>query len=105
MAIREASPRRPIRTTVSLPAETLEALDYWIEKGQVVSRAEFIDRATARELARLRDEEIDSLYEEAADDPELAAQDDEIMKAFESADSETARMLDEEHGPWDAASN
>ena len=53
------------------------------------------------EAWKRREAAIDARYYELADDPYLKALDERIMKDFESIDSESARLIDEEFGPWD----
>ena len=59
---------------------------------------------TQSEAWKRREAAIDARYYELADDPDLLAQDQQIMKEFESIDSESARLIDEEFGPWDEGS-
>ena len=56
---------------------------------------------TPLEVWRRREAAIDARYYELANVPDLLAEDEEIMKDFESIDSESARLIDEEVGPWD----
>jgi Arc/MetJ-type ribon-helix-helix transcriptional regulator len=104
MAIRYGSGARsrsrPVRTTVSLPEDLLAGIDAAVAAGEFGSRNELLADAVARELRRLREEAIDRDFEEMANDPDLMAEELQIMKEFAGADAETARMMDELDGGW-----
>lgn len=91
------------RTTLALPTALLHRIDEEIAHGAggYISRAQFVRHACEIRLWQLHEEEIDRQILAAADDPEWAAIEDEIMKEFEAADAETARMITEEFGPWE----
>lgn len=89
------------RTTLSLPTEQLEKMDAEVREGRTPSRNDFVRYAIAMELWRREQAAIDALYAEILNDPEYRAESDQIMKEFESSDSDAARMLDEEFGPWE----
>lgn len=106
MSISNASRRRVtavplVRTTIALPGDLVEEVDSEVRQGNAASRNEFIRLAVARELWRRQEAAIDAQFAAVLADPEYIAEADQIMKEFESADSETARMIDEEYGPWD----
>lgn len=98
---RRGAPPRMVRTTISLPEDLLEAVEQEVRDGKAASRNELVREALAMELWRREQQAIDAAYAEGFADPELIAESERIMKEFESADSETARMIDEEYGPWD----
>ncbi len=89
-----------VRTTVTFPAELIEVVDKAVREGSSPSRNALFVEAVERELQRRHEEEIDRAFFEAADDPDLLAEDLQIMKEFQGADSEAARMLDEMDGGW-----
>ena len=106
MAIRRAQPSRdsadaPVRTTLALPAGLLAAIDAEVQAGTTRSRVDFVRYAIEYELWRREQRRIDDEIRAVASDPDYIAEMEQIMKEFESADSETARMIDEEYGPWD----
>lgn len=106
MSIRSAPRRRTaalplVRTTISLPGDLIESVDSEVREGNAASRNDFIREAVAKELWRREQAVIDALYAEVLSDPEYIAEAEQIMKEFESADREAARMIDEEYGPWD----
>ena len=106
MSITNASRRRVdavplVRTTIALPGDLIEEVDCEVRQGNAASRNDFIRLAVARELWRRQEAAIDAQFAEVLADPEYIAEMEQIMKEFESADSETARMIDEEYGPWD----
>jgi metal-responsive CopG/Arc/MetJ family transcriptional regulator len=98
MGIRSASGY--VRTTIALPVHVLEGIDKAVKAGDARSRNELLTEAAERELKRLRREAIDRAFLGMADDAELQAENEQIMKEFEAADSETARLLDAMDGGW-----
>jgi Arc/MetJ-type ribon-helix-helix transcriptional regulator len=108
MAIRAAGPRgrkaqTHTRTTLSLPTEQLEKVDEEVREGRVPSRNEFVRYAIAMELWRREQAAIDAEILRLAHDPEFEAEAQQIMKEFRWADAETAKLIDEEYGPWDGS--
>ena len=106
MSIRNPSRRRVaavplVRTTIALPGDLIEEVDCEVRLGNAASRNDFIRLAVARELWRRQEAAIDEAIRVVVTDPEYIAEMEQIMKEFESADSETARMIDEEYGPYD----
>lgn len=108
MAIRAPKPRGRradyTRTTLSLPTEQLEKMDAEVREGRIASRNDFVRYAIAMELWRREQAAIDAVYAEVLSDPEYQAESDQIMKEFQSSDSEAARLLDEEFGRWEGDS-
>ena len=109
MGISNASRRRTtpplVRTTIALPGDLIAGVDSEVREGNAVSRNDFIREAVAQELWRREQAAIDEAIWQAVTDPEYIAEAEQIMKEFESADSETARMIDEEYGPYDFGPN
>ncbi|MEO9256343.1 MAG: ribbon-helix-helix protein, CopG family [Tepidiformaceae bacterium] len=106
MAIRTAEKRGrkaqgQTRTTLSLPTDLLAKIDAEVGDGRAPSRNDFVRYAIAMELWRREQAAIDAAYAEVLADPEYIAEAEQIMKEFEAADAETARMIDDEFGPWE----
>jgi metal-responsive CopG/Arc/MetJ family transcriptional regulator len=93
----------PVRTTLALPAELLEATDKAVREGKARSRNELVATALRRELAARRRAEIDAEIAEMANDARYRRESERIMVEFAKADSETVRKLDIEYGiyPYD----
>lgn len=83
-----------VRTTLSLPAELLEATDLAISKGQAKSRNEFIAQALKHELAALRRAEIDAEFAAMADDVEYQAEVLQIEAEFALASWEAFKIAE-----------
>ncbi|MGH2412637.1 MAG: ribbon-helix-helix domain-containing protein [Microcystaceae cyanobacterium] len=69
--------KQTVRTTLTLPAELLEATDQAVYQGKAKSRNEFVAQALRRELAAMKRAEIDAALAEMAQDPEYQA---EVLK-------------------------
>ena len=63
-----------VRTTITLPAELLDATDKAVSQGKAKSRNEFVAQAILHELEALKRAEIDAALMEMAQDPEYQAQ-------------------------------
>jgi metal-responsive CopG/Arc/MetJ family transcriptional regulator len=87
--------RRTTRTTLTIGADLLDAADREVAEGRAASRTEFIEEALQRELKRRLWEEREREYLAAMADPDCAAEMEQIMKEFESADRETWEKIDE----------
>ena len=98
MGIKSAS--RYVRTTIALPEDLLAGIDRAVKAGEARSRSELLTGAAERELKRMRREAIDRAFIGMADDEELQAENEQIMKEFEASDSEMARALDAMDGGW-----
>jgi metal-responsive CopG/Arc/MetJ family transcriptional regulator len=66
-----------VRTTLSLSAELLEAIDRAVRSGKAKSLNELVARALKRELAALDRAEIDNALAEMAQDPDYQV---EVLK-------------------------
>lgn len=66
-----------MRTTLTLPAELLEATDKAVSQGKAKSRNEFVAFALRRELAAQKRAEIDAALAEMAQDAEYQV---EVLK-------------------------
>ena len=89
-----------VRTTIALPAHVLEGIDNAVKAGEARSRNDLLTEAAQRELKRLRREAIDRAFLGMAEDAELQAENEQILKEFEASDSEMARALDAMDGGW-----
>ena len=86
---------RTVRTTFSLPADLLEALDQAVREGKARSRNELITTALRHELAAQERAAIDAAFAAMADDPVYRAEAREITTAFAAADWEAIRLAEE----------
>ncbi len=68
---------KKLRTTLTLPAELLEATELVVSQGKAKSRNEFVAQALRHELAALKRAEVDAALAEMAQDPEYQA---EVLK-------------------------
>ena len=75
-----------VRTTLSLPADLLEATDQAVRAGKVRSRNEFVAMALRHELAAQKRAEIDAAFAAMTDDPEYLAESLMIADEFALAE-------------------
>ncbi len=88
--------KQTVRTTLTLPAELVEAADQAIGQGKAKSRNEFVAQALRHELAALKRAEIDAALAQMAQDPEYQAQVLKMETEFATASWE-ALHLGESH--------
>ena len=81
-----------VRTTLSLPADLLEATDQAVRAGKVRSRNEFVAMALRHELAAQKRAEIDAAFAAMTDDPEYLAESLMIADEFALADWEAFQV-------------
>jgi metal-responsive CopG/Arc/MetJ family transcriptional regulator len=81
-----------IRTTITLPADLVEAADQAVRAGKARSRNDLLVMALRHELAAQRRAEIDADLAAMADDQELQAEAEQIEREFALADDEAARL-------------
>jgi metal-responsive CopG/Arc/MetJ family transcriptional regulator len=81
-----------VRTTITLPAELLEATDKAISQGKAKSRNEFVAQALLHELEALKRAEVDAALAEMAQDPEYQAQVLQIEAEFAVASWEALQL-------------
>lgn len=86
-----------VRTTLSLPADLLAAVDEAVREGSVRSRNEFVREALRREIAARRRAAIDADIAEMYRDPEYLAEAEQIMKEFAQADREAWQIGEQEY--------
>lgn len=79
-------PKRVVRTTLSLPAELLEAADRMVASGQAVSRNAFIAEAMRHELSMRRRAAIDAAFAEMGSDAEALREAAQLQAEFASSD-------------------
>ena len=89
-----------VRTTLTLPADLLAAVDRAVRKGEADSRNSMVATALRRELAAQRRVEIDADLADMAADVEYQREAAQIMAEFEGADAEAGRLLDAEYGSY-----
>jgi metal-responsive CopG/Arc/MetJ family transcriptional regulator len=88
--------KQTVRTTLTLPAELVEAADRAVSQGKAKSRNEFVAGALRHELAALKRAEIDAALAQMAQDPEYQAQVLKMETEFATASWE-ALHLGESH--------
>ncbi|PSB41687.1 CopG family transcriptional regulator [Cyanosarcina cf. burmensis CCALA 770] len=88
--------KQTVRTTLTLPAELVEAADKAVSQGKAKSRNEFVAQALRHELAALKRAEIDAALAQMAQDPEYQAQVLKMETEFATASWE-ALHLGESH--------
>lgn len=81
-----------VRTTLTIPAELLEATDKAISQGKAKSRNEFVTQALRHELATLRKAEIDAAFAAMVDDAEYQAEALQIEAEFATASWEALQL-------------
>ena len=86
---------RTVRTTFTLPADLLAAMDRAVWEGNARSRNELITTALRRELAAQERAAIDAAFAAMADDPVYHAEAREVATAFAAADWEAIRLAEE----------
>jgi metal-responsive CopG/Arc/MetJ family transcriptional regulator len=86
---------RTVRTTFTVPADLLEAMDRAVREGNARSRNELITMALRRELAAQERAAIDAAFAAMADDPVYHAEAREVATAFAAADWEAIRLAEE----------
>lgn len=83
---------RIIRTTLTLPAELLEATDRAVQQGKARSRNEFVALALRHELAVQKRAEIDAAFATMANDTEYQSEALMIATEFTKADWEAFQI-------------
>jgi metal-responsive CopG/Arc/MetJ family transcriptional regulator len=90
-----------VRTTISIPDDLLKQADRLVAEGCARNRNDLLVEALRQDIRRREREAIDAAFYAAMNDPELMAEEEQIMKEFEGADREAWAMIDEEYGPYD----
>lgn len=81
-----------IRTTITLPQEVLAAADAMVKQRKAKSRNALIERAIRRELAAIREAEIDAAFAQMAHDTQYQAEARQIEAEFAGADWEVFKL-------------
>lgn len=81
------------KATFSLHSDVLDALDRAVSQGSATSKNALVERALRRELQEIRRQARRAAWEEAARDPLLIRDVEEVEASFRSADAETARSI------------
>jgi Arc/MetJ-type ribon-helix-helix transcriptional regulator len=89
MAVRTAIQK----VTFSLPADLAREMREVVSAGLFPSQNALVRSAIMKELKRVRTEQLRREFHEAAQDPMFLRDIQETEQAFQSADSETARMI------------
>lgn len=90
-------PARMIRTTLTLPAELLAAVDEVVREGGARSRNEIVSLALQHELAARRRAEIDAAFGAMASDAEYQAEAQAIVREFARSDWESFQRGEQQH--------
>lgn len=83
-----------VRTTLSIPADLLEATDQIIRLGCVRSRNEFVAMALRHEIEAHKRAEIDAAFAGMADDTEYQAESLAIASEFAKAEWEAFQLTE-----------
>jgi metal-responsive CopG/Arc/MetJ family transcriptional regulator len=94
MLKRLAMSTQTVRTTLTLPADLLAAVDQAIQAGHARSRKEFIARALQRELAAQQRAAIDAAFAAMAEDATYHTEAQALTQAFAHADWEALQMAE-----------
>ncbi|MCJ7743593.1 MAG: hypothetical protein MUO99_03430 [Dehalococcoidales bacterium] len=81
------------KATFNLHTDVLAALDEVMAQGIAPSKNALVEQALLRELKELRRQARQALWREAARDPLLHKDMEDVEVAFKSADAETARRI------------
>lgn len=91
--------RDVVRTTLTIPRELFTRVDKIVAEGDGLSRNELLVEAIQRDLRRRERETIDAAFLAAFAEDGYDEEANLIMEEFAGADGESARKLDEAHGP------
>jgi metal-responsive CopG/Arc/MetJ family transcriptional regulator len=89
--------KESVRTTLTLPASLLDAVDRAVRGGHTSSRNAFICAALRRELAARERAEIDAAFAHMADDDAYRAEAAALADRFLPADWEALRQAEHQH--------
>jgi metal-responsive CopG/Arc/MetJ family transcriptional regulator len=81
-----------VRTTLSLPADLLEAADQAVREGAAHSRNEFVAQALRHELAAQERARIDAAFASMAEDTDYLEEAVAITEHFATADWEAFNL-------------
>ncbi|MDJ0591881.1 MAG: ribbon-helix-helix domain-containing protein [Pleurocapsa sp. MO_226.B13] len=84
--------QKTVRTTLSLPAELIEATDRLVKEGKAKSRNQFVSQALRRELLAIKRAEIDAALAEMAQDPDYQREVLKMEAEFASASWEALQL-------------
>ncbi len=83
---------KTIRTTLSLPAELIEATDLLVQQGKSKNRSKFIAEAIRKEIIAIKKAEIDAAFGNMAEDQEYQSEALQIESEFVSASWEALQL-------------
>ena len=89
-------PSGTVRTTVSLPADLLNAADRAVREGRVRTRNELVVSALRRELAAQERSAIDAAFADMERDAEAERESSAIAGEFATADWEAFQLAEAE---------
>jgi metal-responsive CopG/Arc/MetJ family transcriptional regulator len=84
--------QKRVRTTLSLPAELIEATDRLVKEGKAKSRNQLVSQALRRELLAIERAEIDAALAEMAQDPDYQREVLKMETEFASASWEALQL-------------
>ncbi len=90
----DAIPQTRVRSTVTIPANLLEAVDRAISEGFAKSRNEFLAMALRNQLVAFRRTAIDAAFAGMATDPDYQREATATTRAFETADWEALAIAE-----------
>ncbi len=83
-----------VKATFNIRRDVFEALSEAVVRGAAPSKNAFVELALQHELKQLRRRAMAAEWKEAARDPKLLRDLQEVSAAFEWADAETARATE-----------
>jgi Arc/MetJ-type ribon-helix-helix transcriptional regulator len=83
------------KVTFTVPTEQVQELRRLVREGTCGSQNEVLRAGLSGELKRIRNEQLALQMAEAMKDPRFVQEMEEIMRDFEDADAESARMIPE----------
>lgn len=82
------------KVTLSLDVSLVEQVQQAIKKGEAKSQTDFVEEALRMKLEQIERGEWRQAMIDASNDPLFLADVEEVMKDFEYADAESARMIE-----------
>jgi Arc/MetJ-type ribon-helix-helix transcriptional regulator len=83
------------KVTFSVPAGELMELRRLVREGACTSQSEVLRSGLSKELKRIRNEQLERQMAKAMKDPRFVREVEDVMRDFEEADAESARMISE----------
>jgi Arc/MetJ-type ribon-helix-helix transcriptional regulator len=83
------------KVTFTVPADQVQELRRLVREGTCASQNEVLRAGLSRELKRIRNEQLALQMAVAMKDPRFVQEMDAVMRDFDDADAESARMIPE----------